>query len=184
MAEPKATFPPAPSMKDAANAIRATNASILILLKKTHGLPMMDEESEFIDDIVDTLTWVTANLARSNEISAMDMLAILRGDDIVPEKAGFMECCVQTHDDAIRAASVLYAWSLTCGFEEVVLAPRSTGAAAAVILAGAMLLNASQEIAKYWNVTAEEMANDLRANGYDVFAASITERPYDTEPTA
>ena len=50
-----------------------------------------------------------------------------------------------------------------------------------MLVAGAILLQASKDIAQYWNVTAEEMADHLRANGRDVVAKSILERPYDTE---
>lgn len=180
MTEQKATFPPAPTMKAAVDDIRMTWRASADLAKAVATIHMTDDAWYSAIDTVEALAWVGANRARSNEISCEDMVAAIHGDLEEPQKRGFMECCVSTHDEAVASASVLYSKCIEAGVTEAMLQSRSEIAASAVLVAGAILLQASKDVAQYWDVTAEEMAAHLRANERDALAKSILERPYDT----
>ena len=179
MTEQKATFPPASTMKAAVDDIRMTWDAGANLAKAIATMHMTDDECGFALDTMVALAWVGSNRARSNEISCEDMVAIIKGDLEEPQKSGYLECCVTSHEIAVASASVLYSKCIDAGVTERWLQPRNEIAASAMLVAGAILLQASKDIAQYWNVTAEEMADHLRANGRDVVAKSILERPYD-----
>lgn len=179
MTEQKAIFPPASTMKAAVDDIRMTCDADANLAKAVATIHMTDDAYDFALDTMDALAWVVANRARSNEISCEDMVAIIKGDLEEPQKSGYLECCVTSHEIAVASASVLYSKCISAGVTEVMLQPRNEIAASAMLVAGAILLQASKDIAQYWNVTAEEMADHLRANGRDAVAKSILERPYD-----
>ncbi len=179
--EQKATFAPASTMSDAVRDIREIRAISENLVHVVCNVRMYVAESEAFADLLKTLAWLGANIARSNEIAVGDMVAILEGKEFEPVKAGFMECCIQTHDNAVRHACILYEkYDLTMTMAQL-MEPRNKDLGDALVAAGSRLLQATKDVASNWGVTRQEMVVELRENDLDDLAVQIMEEEHGTE---
>ena len=161
----KSTFRMDDDPADTIQTMRVTFGLGKALLKVRNTATLDEDEAGLVEIAAETTAWIGANIARSNAISRAGMIdVLLTGGTDLPDRGEPMECCIQSHEDAVEVVTSLFIRGMTTGGLSEVLKESGQIASAEVLShAGTAITLAAKDVATYWDVESREVIDAIRA---------------------
>ena len=161
----KSTFRMDDDPADTIQTMRVTLGLGKALLKVRNTATLDEDEAGLVKIAAETTAWIGANIARSNGISRAGMIDVFfTGGTNLPDRSEPMECCIQSHEDAVEVVTSLFIRGMTTGGLSEVLKESGQIASAEVLShAGTAITLAAKDVAAYWDVESREVIDAIRA---------------------
>lgn len=160
----KSTFRMDDDPADTIQTMRVTLGIGKALLKVRNTATLDEDEAGLVKIAAETMAWIGANIARSNGFSSTDMMDAFLTGCVPPARSEPMECCIQSHEDAVEVVTSLFIRGMTTGGLSEVLKESGQIASAEVLShAGTAITLAAKDVAAYWDVESREVIDAIRA---------------------
>lgn len=160
----KSTFRMEDDPADTAKVLRASFELGAALLKVRNTATLDEGEAALVETAINSISWIGANIARSNGFSSTDMMDAFLTGCVPPARSEPMECCIQSHEDAVEVVTSLFIRGMTTGGLSEVLKESGQIASAEVLShAGTAITLAAKDVATYWDVESREVIDAIRA---------------------
>lgn len=160
----KSTFRMEDDPADTAKVLRASFELGAALLKVRNTATLDEGEAALVETAINSISWIGANIARSNGFSSTDMMDAFLTGCVPPARGEPMECCIQSHEDAVEVVTSLFIRGMTTGGLSEVLKESGQIASAEVLShAGTAITLAAKDVAAYWDVESREVIDAIRA---------------------
>ena len=160
----KSTFRMEDDPADTAKVLRASFRLGAALLQVRNTATLDEGEAALVETAINSISWIGANIARSNGFSSTDMMDAFLTGCVPPARSEPMECCIQSHEDAVEVVTSLFIRGMTTGGLSEVLKESGQIASAEVLShAGTAITLAAKDVATYWDVESREVIDAIRA---------------------
>lgn len=160
----KSTFRMEDDPADTAKVLRAWFRLGAALLQVRNTATLDEGEAALVETAINSISWIGANIARSNGFSSTDMMDAFLTGCVPPARSEPMECCIQSHEDAVEVVTSLFIRGMTTGGLSEVLKESGQIASAEVLShAGTAITLAAKDVAAYWDVESREVIDAIRA---------------------
>ena len=160
----KSTFRMEDDPADTAKVLRASFRLGAALLQVRNTATLDEGEAALVETAINSISWIGANIARSNGFSSTDMMDAFLTGCVPPARSEPMECCIQSHEDAVEVVTSLFIRGMTTGGLSEVLKESGQIASAEVLShAGTAITLAAKVVAAYWDVESREVIDAIRA---------------------
>ncbi|MFA6926802.1 MAG: hypothetical protein WCQ69_07395 [Bacteroidales bacterium] len=160
----KSTFRMEDDPADTAKVLRASFRLGAALLQVRNTATLDEGEAALVETAINSISWIGANIARSNGFSSTDMMDAFLTGCVPPARSEPMECCIQSHEDAVEVVTSLFIRGMTTGGLSEVLKESGQIASAEVLShAGTAITLAAKDVAAYWDVESREVIDAIRA---------------------
>ncbi len=160
----KSTFRMEDDPADTAKVLRASFRLGAALLQVRNTATLDEGEAALVETAINSILWIGVNIARSNGFSSTDMMDAFLTGCVPPARSEPMECCIQSHEDAVEVVTSLFIRGMTTGGLSEVLKESGQIASAEVLShAGTAITLAAKDVAAYWDVESREVIDAIRA---------------------